>query len=188
MPSSAWEYNDFAREKFTELAPRRILDIGPGSGKWAKVLGGRPEVQVDGQHWTGLEVFPRYILDYDLTTLYDRIIVDDVRNVDHIDDLTVADGFSWGMELAPRYDLIIMGDVLEHLQPDEADRVMRRLHGCGSALLIAGPIIPFEQGAWGGNEHETHHWHPTVDDWLRLVQPDDYRLGDVIGVFWRGKR
>lgn len=177
MPSSAWEHNGWASQHYDRLAPQRVLDIGPGSGKWPKVMENRPAMRRDA-HWTGLEIFPRYILDYELTRLYDRIIVDDVRNLRLMHDLRFDDD-------TPAYDLIIMGDVLEHLQPAEAERVMLDLRRSGSALLIAGPIVVFEQGEWGGNVHETHHWHPTVDDWLRLVQPDDYVLGDIIGLFWK---
>lgn len=174
MPSSAWENHDFARERFDRAAPKRVLDVGPGSGKWAKVLGDRPRRPHAGEHWTGLEVFPRYVLDYDLTSLYDRIVVDDVRRAGDV----IGSGF----------DLIILGDILEHLEPAEARDVAALLRGSGAALLVAGPIVRFEQGSWGGNDHEAHLWHPTVDDWLELVEPDAYALGDIVGTFWRDAR
>jgi hypothetical protein len=173
MPSSAWEHHDFARQKFDELAPRRIVDVGPGSGKWAQVLGDRPVVRHDGQHWTGLEIFPRYVLDYELTTLYDRIVIDDVRK---------------SLDVLKGADLVILGDVLEHMARDEAEELCTELRDSYVAMLVAGPIIDFPQGEWQGNVHETHVWQPTPEDWIELVQPDEYRLGEIVGTFWRGAR
>lgn len=171
MPSSAWENHDLAIKHFDRIQPTRVVDVGPGSGKWAKVLGGRPQKRTG--HWTGLEVFPRYILDYDLTTLYDRIVVDDVRA---------------SFDIVATADLVILGDVLEHLEPGEARELMRRVRILGCAVLVAGPIIRFEQGEWGGNTHEAHLWHPTVDDWLEMVEPDHFTLGNIVGTFWRDPR
>lgn len=173
MPSSAWENHDFATAHYKALAPVDVIDAGPGSGKWAKVLAGRPHHPRPGEHWTGIEIFPRYITDYDLTTLYDRIVVDDIRT---------------SLDLIETCDLLILGDILEHLPEDQAHQLMADIRAIGCALLVAGPIIRFEQGSWGGNTHETHLWHPTLDDWLEMVEPDHFALGNIVGTFWRDPR
>lgn len=124
--------------------------------------------------WIGVEVWEPYIERYGLLPdLYDSVVVSDIRD--------------W--QMPADVDLIIAGDVLEHLPHAEAiDLVQAWKARPGTALLISTPIHRYEQGALEGNVHETHLWHPTNDEMLALVEPDRYTVGDVVGCYWRDPR
>lgn len=163
MPTSAYEHVDWAVNRINALNPYRILDVGPGEGKWVSLA------RQPGQYWTGLEIFPRYVVDYGLHEKYDRIVVDDVRS---------------SADLLRENEFIIFGDVLEHLERDEAQGIVDYVRSQGRGMLVTGPIIHFPQGEWEGNVHETHLWDPTAADWISMVQPDEFILGEVVGLFW----
>ena len=69
------------------------MDIGTGSGKYAKLIGGR------GLSITGVEINKEYIDRFKLGSLYDYLLVQDASTY-------------FPNEV---YDLVIFGDVLEHL-------------------------------------------------------------------------
>lgn len=108
----------------------RILDVGPGEGTYAKLL--------DEYRMDCVEIYKPYIEEFGLIDLYDNVINDDVMNVD----------------LTP-YDFIIVGDVLEHLNVRNAQRLVYNIITSGKECMIAVPYM-MEQGEWGGNVHETH--------------------------------
>ncbi|HEY9840951.1 MAG TPA: class I SAM-dependent methyltransferase, partial [Candidatus Obscuribacterales bacterium] len=120
---------------------RRILDVGAGSGTYSLLLRSRlPQAE-----WTALEIWEPWRERFELDQRYNRVIMADAR--------------SW--EIDGDYDLVLMGDILEHMQKAEAqDLVLRLLHHC-QLLLIAIPIVPMAQEAWEGNPYEAH----IKDDW-----------------------
>ena len=73
-------------------------------------------------HWTGLEIHEPYVTRYDLTRKYDALIVGDVR------------AYTW-----PRnWDMVIFGNVLEHLDLPEA---MNTTSNKVMPLVILGAIV-----------------------------------------------
>ena len=137
MPGSMDEGKVWAREAILSLAPRRILDVGPGIGRYRDLINGQLKAE-----WWGVEAWAPYVEQFDLTTRYDRIIVADVRWLD------------WAS--AGRFDLVILGDVLEHMPRADALRVwsLARLHA--GHVLLSLPIVPYPQGPEGGNPFEEH--------------------------------
>ena len=78
--------------------PLTVLDIGPGVGTYAKLLAG-PDVS----GLIGLEIWEPYVQTYRLREYYDEIIIGDARLVD-----------------LPQADVVILGDVAEHMTEVEA--------------------------------------------------------------------
>ena len=112
-----------------------ILDIGAGSGKYAGLLSDYPNKEA-------LEIHAPNVQAFSLSLKYRRVWVDDARTA--IPRAGTA-----------RYDLVILGDVLEHMSVEDARAVLERIESDGSAMLVCVPYC-FEQGALDGNEHEVH--------------------------------
>ncbi len=95
-----------------------ILDVGPGVGTFAALLR-PPYMNLDA-----IEVHEPYIGKFNLPLLYRQVLVGDVR--------TFTPPCS--------YDLVIMGDVLEHLTVKDAEEVLRHfLNGMAADVLVQVP-------------------------------------------------
>jgi SAM-dependent methyltransferase len=138
VPHSSREGKEWSAERVTGLAPRRILDVGPGVGTYTNLL--RP--LLPGSHWTGLEIHRPYAERYELADLYDELTIGDVR------------AFDWCA--AGDWDLVIFGDVLEHLDLPDAMRVWRKARRHSRHVLASLPIVEYPQGECDGNPHESH--------------------------------
>lgn len=110
---------------------RKLLDIGPGWGKYRWLL---PEYEFDG-----VEAWEPYVHQHRLDAFYDTMHILDVTN------------FSYPQ----RYGAVIFGDVLEHISVEGAQRAIRDARAHADHVLVA---VPFEmiQGAEEGNHHEIH--------------------------------
>jgi hypothetical protein len=64
-----------------------------------------------------------------------------------------------------RYDLIFLGDVIEHFPKEEGRRLLRKcLAHSDRMVLVTTPNYFNPQGAEYGNERETHHCLWTGED------------------------
>jgi len=142
----------------------RILDVGPGEGTYARLL--RPALPK--AEFICLEIFEPYRERFGLDKLYDRVIIGDARTYE------------------PDFpaDVVIFGDVLEHMAREEALDVLRRHCARARAVVVSVPIVPFPQGAIGGNPHEVHRDQWTYESFLA----DAARLGARVGLSLRGRR
>src|SRR4051794_34431011 len=119
MPHSSREGKEWTAERVSELAPRRVLDVGPGVGTYVDLL--RP--LLPGSHWTGLEVHRPYVERFDLGDRYDDLLIGDVR------------AFDW--QARGNWDLVIFGDVLEHLDLIDARRAWCRAVASSAGVLAS---------------------------------------------------
>lgn len=126
-----------------EAPLERIMDVGPGEGFYAKTC----RSPLHNQHWVGVEVWAPYIRKYALPALYDRMIVSDIRYLD------------WSA-VAP-LDLVICGDMLEHMTRAEAVKVVDRALATARVVLISMPVEHFPQGELEDNPFEVH----VEEDW-----------------------
>jgi len=110
-----------------------ILDIGAGSGTYSNLL--RP---LGYNNIDCVEVFENYVETYSLKSKYTNVFIEDITKFD-ID-------FN-------HYDLIILGDVLEHIKQDDAIKLINKLKHIPT---IIGVPFESEQGEHFGNVHETH--------------------------------
>ena len=140
MPSSVDEGKLEAIELLDKLEVLEktfyVLDVGAGMGTWYNCL----SPHLPGAEWDAIEVWPEWIRRYNLTEKYDRVFRQDARTIDTA-YLRLGDG----------YDLVIYGDVLEHMSVAEAQTVVHRLRG--KVALLSIPM------AGGLYEHQTEHMH-----------------------------
>jgi SAM-dependent methyltransferase len=111
----------------------KILDIGAGVGTYANLL--KP---LGYNNLDCVEVFEDYVVKYQLETKYNRVIIGDITklNIDF-----------------QQYDLIILGDVLEHIDSISAIDLIKKIKDVPTIVSI-----PFEseQGEHFGNVFEIH--------------------------------
>jgi len=120
-----------------------ILDVGVGAGTYRQLLADlAPEPA-----WFGVEVWAPYVERYHLRRLYHHLLLADIRSLDP--------------ERLPHCDLVIFGDVLEHMAKEEAQAVVTRWLKRSRLLVISLPIVKAPQGAAEGNPYECH----VKDDW-----------------------
>lgn len=153
MPSSRPNAIPTTVHVVRQLSPESILDVGVGFGKWGLLFReysdivaaeNSPEryarsgwkVRIDG-----IEGFPEYLTpvhDY----VYDRIYVGLAQDV--VDEIG-------------EYDVIHVGDMIEHVPKDLGMELLRRLLGkARKALVVSTPKYDTHQHELVGNELERH--------------------------------
>jgi 2-polyprenyl-3-methyl-5-hydroxy-6-metoxy-1,4-benzoquinol methylase len=143
MAGSNPENREWVRQRVLEIQPRTIVDVGAGIGTYSDLL----RHYLPTAEFTAIEIYQKNIDQFNLDAIYDKVICADVRFMNAINA-----------------DLIIFGDVLEHMTKAEAIAVWEMARkGCSWAILSI-PIIHYPQGEVDGNIHETH----VVDDWNNL--------------------
>lgn len=116
-----------------------ILDVGCGHGFYYKLLNEHFE------KFDAVEIWEPYIKEYELEKMYDN-----VYNVNILD-------FEFDY-----YDIIIMGDILEHLHRNDAISLLNKIkHKCKELLVVIPYYLP--QGEVFGNKYEIH-LQPDLDD------------------------
>ena len=167
MPGSARENDDFVIDFVRKNKINFVLDVGAGKGTYFELL----DAQVNGDI-DGIEVWQPYIDQYDLHEKYDKLYVGDARSI---------------VELIPagKYDLIIFGDILEHMSKEDALTLWEESARVAKWGLISVPIIHYPQGAEYGNPYEVHvqdHLHP--EDIRRDYGPFDAEaIYEITGTF-----
>jgi 2-polyprenyl-3-methyl-5-hydroxy-6-metoxy-1,4-benzoquinol methylase len=116
-----------------------------------------------------VEVWKPYIEEFSLSDKYDNVYEVDVRNHDNF-----------------KYDVVIFGDILEHMTEEEALAVWDKVSKQAKSAVIAIPIIHYHQPAINGNpyeEHITEDWTPekVIDTFPGIV---DSWTGEIVGAFW----
>lgn len=107
------------------------LDVGACDGKWSDILGGYMTIDA-------VEVFEPNVKKHDLKSKYRMIYVDDIR------------ALKYG-----EYDLIIFGDVLEHMSVSEAQAVLEYAWDRCKDLIVAVPYQWVNRSHYG-NPFEFH--------------------------------
>jgi len=95
----------------------RILDVGPGRGIYNHLLR-----DVGYKHFDAVEIYLPYIVHFKLNQIYHQVFH---RNI-------------VGFEYEP-YDIIVMGDVLEHLKVRQAKKVIEYAQAHSKLLIVAVP-------------------------------------------------
>lgn len=152
MGTSNWQNISYCCELIWRIKPRRVLDIGIGSlGRWAllarefsDVWGGRVlpaewECTVDG-----IEAYAPQVNEIH-RQLYDHVFLGDAYDlIDRLD----------------HYDLVILGDVIEHFSHHRARRMLVKAVTRAAYVLVVTPLGELEdwpQDERYGNEWERHH-------------------------------
>lgn len=140
MPSSFVDSFAPIVKVLIDRAPRRVLEIGPGWGKYGLAC---REYLHDLEVLDAIEV-PQGRLPTQ-AAIYDMVYIGDVRDT--------PGHLYWG------YDLVLMVDVIEHLYLADAHRLLDTVQHAGADVLVATPKLWMEQHD-DHNPHETHlsHW------------------------------
>lgn len=113
----------------------RILDVGACDGKWKKLL---PEYRMDAvEIW---EPYCKNLTEYE--NVYNYNIV--------------------GM-IYEYYDLIIFGDVIEHMTVEEAQQVIKYAYPRCKDMIVAVPFL-YPQEAVDGNPWQAHKQPELTED------------------------
>jgi len=174
VPTSDKDGKGWARRVIERLAPGVVVDIGAGEGTYARLA---RDVTPDCR-WIAVEAWAPYIPEYGLWHLYDWVIVADVR---HFDPYTIV----------RRPDLVIVGDVLEHMTQLEARGVLARLKAWAHHILVSVPLVHHDQNDVGGNWFEIHREHWSGQDMRAELGPGlaDAREGKVLGYYlWSAEK
>jgi hypothetical protein len=137
------EVYDWAGVRVRDLVRSRhgttvsVLDVGAGRGKYRLLLHDYPAVDA-------VEVWSPTVVDEDLWGLYRSVYVDDVH------DLVTSSRWDdvW-------YDVVIMGDVLEHMTVERAATTLARLDQRSTDVIVVVPYM-YPQGEEDGNIYQHH--------------------------------
>ncbi len=139
------------------ISPRSILDIGAGFGKYAVIFREALDIlpgRYDKEKWLtridGVEVHRPY-----LTALHEYIY-DNIYETD-----------IWEFDWPQDYDLVFMGDVIEHFAKSEGIDLLKTLKT--NLVLISTPVGVDKKGStYRGNSHEEHKHIWSLDEFKRL--------------------
>ncbi|MGW9584729.1 class I SAM-dependent methyltransferase [Streptomyces albidoflavus] len=180
MPTSDAEGKDWSLARYERHLPDTVTDIGPGGGTYARLF--RPVHH--GVWWTGIEIHKPYVRKYGLKNT--------AKRRDRYDELHVEDARAAADHLYHR-DLVIAGDVLEHMPREDAVALLRRIEAAGAwHILVSVPIVESVQGEVDGNPHEEHvyQWDPNDMDAVlaQLGGTVEAMRGNTLGVWWWSRR
>lgn len=142
MPFSLRENNADVVAFVKEHGIKTALDVGPGFGTYARIITRDAGLKVT---MDAIEIYEPYVEKFGLERLYRKVFINDIRDV-----ATVNSGFP-----QVDYDLIIFGDVLEHLTADDSLFVWKWASEHAKYGIISVPIIHWPQGGTE-NPHEAH--------------------------------
>jgi SAM-dependent methyltransferase len=166
MPYSSGLF-DLDVERFIRAAqPRAVLDVGAGSGKYG-VLVRRVSPQT---HLTAIEIDLEYVERFKLREIYDDVLVSDVETL-----MRDVDG---------EFDIVILGDVIEHLRKSVGIDLLNFLIYRARRILVIFPLR-YRQGAFEGRAHEAHIsvWSPSDFQWCSATseERDDIAFVQIDG-------
>lgn len=149
MPGSTRHGKDIIKNWVQSKPIESIVDIGCGSGTYRKLLG-------DKYRWIGVDIWGPYIDKFGLNKLYDKVVI------------AQADIIDWRKLQA---DLIIFGDVLEHMERQTALEVVHGASVYYPHMVVSLPISEmnkFKSKEHYGNTHEKHisFWSYEEFGWL----------------------
>lgn len=124
------DIKEYLEKKYTENA--RILDVGAGSGTYYNLLSDYFKI-IDA-----VEIFWPNIVDNKLEDKYNKVYNADIVNFEY-----------------DFYDIIIFGDIIEHLSIEDADKVLKYAKDRCREMIVAVPY-QYPQGEEYGNIYEIH--------------------------------
>jgi hypothetical protein len=145
---------------------KTALDVGPGRGTYSDLF---QEHGISLDKLDAVEVWEPYVVKHNLASKYTNVFIEDIRKFDNFD-----------------YDLIIFGDVLEHMTKEEAISVWNKASNQARYAIISIPTVHYPQGEADGNPYEEH----VKDDWTAqevldtFPQISSHFESGVVGVFF----
>jgi len=164
MPIHSSENTHLIVSRVQRLRPQHVLDIGCGSGSYGLLFRDvldRMRGRYHRNTWQvcidAIDVWSDYITPVH-KYVYNTIVITNIL------DAVVG----WPDELWPHYDLMFLGDIIEHLKVAGARWMIQGLQTRAGEILLSTPVSPARQGSYLGNMHETH-----VSKWTPKMLQDD---------------
>ena len=159
------ENKPWVEEKIRELQPKKILDVGAGAGIYLDVIN---NALGDKAIVHAIEIWEPYVEQFNLKNRYHRVFQIDAREFQDF-----------------KYDLVIFGDVLEHMSEQDALTLWNKISEQASCAIISIPIVHYHQDAINGNPYEVHveeDWNTerVLDKFSNIVE---YKEFSVTGTF-----
>lgn len=166
MPKSSKENKEQVKLWYEQLKPRVVVDVGPGQGTYSQV------VRDNKAYWVCVEAWAPYVEQFNLNKQYDEVIISDINYVDL-------------NKVHHSPDLVIIGDVLEHMTKSQATQLISNLMNWSKHVIISIPLKHLSQGPWQGNYFETHIDHWNHNDMVNLlgIHLKEYKTGKVLGYY-----
>lgn len=172
--SRVWPYPRAVPTSALEVAPvvlylvetadphETVLDVGPGRGKYGLLL--REYLNAPPRRIDAVEAEPSYVDDR-LRALYDDVLVGDVLDVP--------------AEALEPYDVVLLVDVIEHLEKADGLELLSRIPG---RIVISTPVDFFSNGPGlpPSEEHRSHWTRADFDELDRPVEEDGSRFGATV--------
>jgi 2-polyprenyl-3-methyl-5-hydroxy-6-metoxy-1,4-benzoquinol methylase len=160
MPISDQSNQSWVIEQLKPLELTTMLDVGAGAGTYAHVF---------AQHFPNVnrfavEAWTPYINEFELQMLYTEVFNRDIRDHKYF-----------------TYDIVIFGDVLEHMSKDDAIDVFAKFKPVCKYFIISIPIVKWPQEALDGNPYEVH----VKDDWSHDEVMETF---PSVGAFFSGQQ
>lgn len=169
MPYSSDCGKQYIRNIVGRIKHDRMLDIGCGCGTYAKMF---PEAK-----WTGIEIWEPYIDQFNLNDFYNEIILADARSI--------------RLASLGRFDVAILGDVLEHMEKEDAINLIEQVKIIADTVIVSIPIGFCPQEEYEGNTYERHITDNWSDEQFRETfgEPTVGYVDEYIGVYcWSDKK
>lgn len=138
-----------------EVPPNKVLDVGCGYGKYGVLL---REYLESHPVVDGVEAWEPYVKENGLKGIYKKLFIQDVTTLDK--------------EVLNKYDLVMMGDVIEHIEKDAALELITKISGW---IIIATPFDHFHTDE-GLPPTEAHISHWTEQDFIDTGRLDRYEV------------
>lgn len=138
MPNSSDVFNVEISSIIRSICPATVFDIGIGSGKYGELL----QTICPSSIITGCEIDSDYLIEYKQRhSFYKKIINKSILDIIDVEEFDV--------------DLVIMGDVLEHLKHSQVIDVLDYFQYRSKYMLCVYPSH-LKQGIWNGHISERH--------------------------------
>src|SRR5258706_8280538 len=165
MPSSRPNTIPTVIHLVRQLKPKSILDVGIGFGKWGHLFREYTDIQESENdparyqrcNWKiridGIEGYAAYITEMH-HFLYNEIHIGNACEL---------------IRALPRYDVIFIGDVIEHLDKKAGFQLLRdSMEKAGKAVIVNTPKYETDQQDLCGNELDRHRSLWTANDFRKL--------------------
>lgn len=157
----------FMENQIRNIEPKTAVDVGAGNGNIGKMIKGIDE----NCHIIGVEIFGPYIEQFKIYEIYDRIIIDDIKNV-----INTLSG-----------DLIIFGDVLEHMNKEEAMNIISVAVKNFKHIIINAPCGFMSQEEVNENKYEIHKCGLYAKDFDSFDVRESNVLGEMFNILIKGE-
>lgn len=156
MPSSFVDSVPSIIKTIIDLSPRKVIDIGPGWGKYGLMC---REYLSELEALDAVEVLQgRKSLQ---NHIYDKVFTTDVRLLPN--------------DFWEPYDLVLIVDVIEHMEKEEGQILLKNIVNCFTSVLVSTPK-EFEEQHDPSNPYETHISHWGWDDFWYPGMMNYYRI------------